>query len=126
MRATGWHDESGSGVVSTPLGVLVFLMFLLLAVQVTLHLSILTRANALAFDAATAAARGEDCAVIRARVESLGSNWNARMPTCSNGPPNAVVRVTGRSPALVVEVIGGITGLNTIVRDVQVRTEELQ
>lgn len=129
-----WSDESGSGVVSAPLSILVFLLFVFFAVQVMLHLSIVSRANALAFDLASAMARDEipclsppNSGPAQARADAFGSQWNATVADCERDDTGVTrVRITGESPALIVEAVGSVAGLNTIVREVTVRTEELR
>lgn len=126
MMHTPLTDEDGSSSIGSVFGVLMFLMFVMLAVQVTTHLATQSRVGAMAFDTASAVARGEkSCGQ---GVDELNASFSAWGGTSSCRPvgQDIVVRVTGDSPASAINAFGQVFSLDTIVREARVRIEEFQ
>lgn len=132
----GHADERGAGLISTASGVVVFLMFLLFAVQLLFSLYASSTVSAVTSDAAhRAAARGAPpLPVIEAEARSnLGRvgegaafDW-ATVDTDRDGADDTLVlEVVAAPPRVVPRSLGGTLGLGEIRRTVRVRLEELQ
>jgi hypothetical protein len=126
--------DRGSGLISTALGVLVFLLFLLFAVQLLFSLYAASTVTAVANDAAQrAAARSAPPLAIleseaRANLGQIGSeaafDWS-RDDTDGDGVDDTVVlQVIAAPPRFVPRSIGGAVGLGEIERTVRVRLEQ--
>lgn len=127
--------DRGSGLISTALGVLVFLLFLLFAVQLLFSLYAASTVTAVANDAAQrAAARSAPPLAIleseaRANLGQIGSeaafDWS-RDDTDGDGVDDTVVlQVIAAPPRFVPRSIGGAVGLGEIERTVRVRLEQV-
>ncbi len=122
------RDESGNGPMTSVGGVLMFLLFLLVTVQVSIHLFALSRATALTIDAATRIARddatcGDAEAFLRARFGEWGDEVEVTCHGDDDVSDQVVVRIAGPSPAPAVRGLGAIVGLDTVVREARVRNE---
>jgi hypothetical protein len=128
--------ERGAGLLSTAAGVVVFLVFLLFAVQLLFGLYASSTVNAVANDAAVRAASADapPLDVIEAQArESLGEVGRSASFTWSTGdadgdgdPDTVVLEVVARPPRFIPPSIGGAIGLDEIRRTVRVRQEEVQ
>lgn len=121
-------DQSGNGPMTSVGGVLMFLLFLLVTVQASIHLFALSRATALTVDAATRIARQEaTCADAEAFLRTRLGEWGDDVEvTCSGddvASEQVVVGVRGPSPAPALRGLGAIVGLDTVVREARVRNE---
>ncbi len=122
-------EQTGSSPLTSVFGIGVFLGFLLLAVQVLLHLFATSTVSAAAFDAAQlVAAEGDtSCGRAEAHADSLLGDYGSDVDfTCDDGAETVTVTITGPSPA---PLIGGFTewsGLGAIEREAQVRTEDFR
>ncbi|MGI8574507.1 MAG: hypothetical protein ACR2MA_04015 [Egibacteraceae bacterium] len=127
------HEEGGSGLVGTLVGVGALLLLVLLATHALVHLYTTSVVSAVAFDAARvvagsdgqaagAAAQAEAQArsLLGAQSERTQFHWR------SLGPDVVVLRVTARSPALLPETVARLTGLRAIDRTVRVRAERFR
>lgn len=128
------RDESGT-VVNAPAALLMFLGFLLLAVQISLHLFAVSTSTSVMFDVARKVAAGADsgsytCDMAREEVARRLGGWSADLDIGCRGdapPADAItVTVTGPSPAQVLAGFSSLTGLDTFDRQVQVRTERFR
>jgi hypothetical protein len=130
-RPTG---EAGAGLLSTAAGVVVFLVFLLFAVQLLFGLYASSTVTAVANDAATraASAQAPPLPVIEAEARaSLGAvgedatfEW-ALADTDADGVEDTVVlEVVATPPRFVPSSMGGAVGLGEVRRVVRVRTEQ--
>lgn len=117
-------DQDGSSPVTAVGGVLVFLAFLFLVVQVSVHLFASSMAGGVALEAANRAARGgpDGCADATTWARDRVAGWGAQV-TCSRGGAVAEVQVRGDSPAASLRLLSAVTGLDTITRSARVRLE---
>ena len=130
------HRDSGVGAISTAAGVLVFLCFLLGAVQLLFSLYATSTVTAVANDAAQrAAAQGApDLALIEADARaSLGAigdeaafDWALDDADGDGNEDTVVLRVTAAPPRFVPPSIGDGFGFGVIDRTVRIRIEEPQ
>ena len=127
-------SEEGAGLLSTAAGVVVFLVFLLFAVQLLFGLYSSSTITAVANDAATRAASADapPLAVIEAEARaSLGEvgktasfAWDVDDADGDGTSDTVVLAVTARPPRFIPPSIGGSIGLEEVRRVVRVRTEQ--
>jgi hypothetical protein len=128
-------EERGAGLISTAAGVLVFVVFLLFAVQLLFGLYAATTVTAVANDAAQRAAAfaAPPLQIIegdaRANLGQVGDEaeftW-AMADSDGDGESDTVVlRVVARPPRLVPASIGSSVGIGDIDRTVRVRLEQV-
>lgn len=130
------HGERGAGVISTAAGVLVFLVFLMGAVQLLFSLFASSTVTAVANDAARrAAAHGAPpLAMIeadaRATLGTVGDDatfaWTTDDADGDGADDTVVLRVVAHPPRFFPRSIGDGLGLTAIDRTVRVRVEEPQ
>jgi hypothetical protein len=128
--------ERGAGLLATVAGVVVFIAFLLFAVQLLFGLYATSTVNAVANDAATraAAADAPPLAVIEGQArESLGQvgdtasfGWSVDDADRDGEPDTVVLQVVARPPRFIPPSIGGAIGVDEVRRTVRVRLEEPQ
>ena len=129
------HDDRGAGLISTAAGVVVFLMFLLFAVQLLFGLYAASTVTAVANDAAQRAATASapplatveaDARATLGRIgEAADFAWS-RDDTDGDGVDDTVVlRVIAVPPRFVPRSMGGAVGLGAIERTVRVRIEQV-
>jgi hypothetical protein len=128
--------DDGTGLISTAAGVVVFLMFLLFAVQVLFSLYASSTVTAVASDAAHRAAgrAAPDLAVIEAEARSsLGRvgdeaefTWGTADSDGDGEADTVVLEVVAVPPRFVPRSLGGAVGFGEIRRTVRVRLEELR
>ena len=124
----------GTGLLSTAAGVVVFLVFLLFAVQLLFGLYASSTITAVANDAATRAASGDapPLSVIEAEArESLGDvgetatfDWALDDSDGDGAMDTVVLEVAARPPRFIPPSVGGSIGLDEIRRVVRVRAEQ--
>jgi hypothetical protein len=125
--------ESGAGLLSTAAGVVVFLVFLLFAVQLLFGLYSSSTVTAVANDAATRAASADapPLSVIEAEARSsLGEvgktatfEWGVDDSDGDGALDTIVLEVVARPPRFIPPSIGGSIGLDEVRRIVRVRSE---
>lgn len=135
-RAAPGRRDAGVGAISTAAGVLVFLCFLLGAVQLLFSLYASSTVTAVANDAAQrAAAHGApDLSLIEADARaSLGSigdeatfEWTLDDTDDDGNDDTVVLHVTAEPPRLVPPSIGNGLGFGVIDRTIRIRIEEVQ
>ena len=128
--------DGGAGLLSTAAGVVVFLVFLLFAVQLLFGLYASSTVNAVANDAAVRAASADapPLEVIEAQArESLGEvgaaaafRWATDDANRDGTPDTVVLEVVIRPPRFIPASVGGAIGLDEVRRTVRVRVEEVQ
>lgn len=124
-------DEEGASAVTAVFGVAIFLVFLLFAAQVLLHLYGTSTVTAVAFDSARLVAGrdgvspAEAEARARAALGSYGSDPALKF-TWQVDADAVVLRVDGPSPATLVTAVTGLAGLDAIEREVRVRVEDFR
>ena len=128
--------DRGAGLLSTIAGVVVFLVFLLFAVQLLFGLYASSTVNAVANDAATRAASEnappldviEDQA--RASLGEVGAAatfaWSADDTDRDGQADTIVLEVVANPPRFIPAMVGGVIGLEEVRRTVRVRIEEVQ
>lgn len=136
MRAQLPEEDRGAGLLSTAAGVIVFLVFLLFAVQLLFGLYASSTVNAVANDAAVRAASegSPSLDVIEAEARhnlgqvgaSASFTWDVEDADRDGEPDTVVLQVVARPPRFIPASIGGAVGLEEIRRTVRVRTEELR
>ncbi len=130
------RSERGAGLLSTAAGVVVFLVFLLFAVQLLFGLYASSVVTAVANDAVVRAASADapPLAVIEAEARrSLGEvgssaifDWATDDSDGDGVADTVVLEVVARPPRFIPRSIGGAIGLDEIRRAVRVRTEQVQ
>lgn len=135
MRRAAPADR-GAGLISTAAGVVVFLMFLLFAVQVLFALYASSTVTAVTNDAALRAAgrNAPPLAAIESEArESLGRVgdaasfvWSTVDTDGDDRDDTVVLEVTATPPRVVPPSIGGAVGLGTVARTARARIEEVQ
>lgn len=140
MSTTSWATssrragEDGAGIIGSIVGVLIFLLLLLFAVQVVVGLYATTVVSAAAYDAAKSVA-GADAA--RAPAAQADAEVTARRQIGAMGrrtefswagtDADAVrLAVTAPRPTLLPAALTGPIGLGDIVRRVRVRVERVR
>jgi hypothetical protein len=128
--------EAGAGLLSTVAGVVVFLVFLLFAVQLLFGLYASSTVNAVANDAAVRAASADapPLEVIEAQArETLGEvgesadfRWATDDVDRDGDADTVVLEVVTRPPRFIPRSVGGSIGLDEVRRTVRVRLEEVQ
>jgi hypothetical protein len=127
--------DAGAGLLSTAAGVVVFLVFLLFAVQLLFGLYASSTVNAAANDAATRAASAGAPALDRIEAdarESLGEigssatfDWSVEDTDGDGADDTVVLEVVADPPRFLPPSIGGSIGLDEIRRTVRVRREKV-
>lgn len=142
MRLRRSHDD-GAGLLSTSVGVLVFLTLLLLAVQVVFALYATSTLTAAAWDAARIAAGSDALAAGQAddgrgighgpRVEAerhlrsvLGDYADRVDVTWAEEADDVVLQVRARHPTFLPAPLRRAMGLDVVERTVRVRREGLR
>jgi hypothetical protein len=120
------RGETGTGVFATAAGMLVFLCFLMFAVELLLGLHAATVVTSVANDTARRAAA--DGAPPRGVLEadlasSLGRMGERAEITWGSEPDVVVLSVAVTPPRFVPASIGGAVGLDRVERTVRVRQE---
>lgn len=125
--------ERGAGLLSTAAGVVVFLVFLLFAVQLLFGLYATSTVNAVANDAATRAASAPDTpldaieAEARANLGEVGADasfaWSTDDVDGDGEADTVVLEVIARPPRFIPASVGGAIGVEEIRRTVRVRIE---
>ena len=131
---TGCDHERGAGLLSTAAGVVVFLVFLLFAVQLLFGLYSSSTITAVANDAATRAASADAPpltvieAEARASLGEVGRSasfvWDVDDSDGDGASDTVVLEVVARPPRFIPSSIGGSIGLDEIRRVVRVRSEQ--
>lgn len=126
-------DETGTGLVATVVGVAVFLVFLLLAVQTIFDLYARSAVGAAAFDAARVVAGSDAGATPAAQADAVA---NARDVLGHYGrdaafawrvtPDEVELTVSVHSPSLLPALLAQPLGLDRVDRSVVVRRERVR
>ncbi len=129
-------QDAGTGLISTASGVLVFLVFLLFAVQLLFGLYASSTVTAVANDAAQRAAASDAPPLdviesdARANLGRVGDEaqfaWSLDDTDGDGRDDTVVLRVIAVPPRLVPTSIGGVVGFGEIRRTVRVRLEGFQ
>lgn len=133
MTQPARSSERGAGVISTAAGLLVFLMFLLFAVQLLFALYASSTVTAVANDAVLRAAEAgaPDLALIEEQArrnlgrvgESATFHWETADTDADGVPDTVVLAVSADPPRFVPASVGDGVGLGSIVRTVRARIE---
>jgi hypothetical protein len=130
--------EHGNSPVTAVFGVMMFLLFLLLAAQTTIHLYGVSTSTAIMFDEARRVAASMhngtySCQQAEERVHERLGGWGERLQPaqCTGDDPDDPgdvirLRVRGPSPANLLAGVGNLAGLATFDRTVQVHKERFQ
>lgn len=132
------REERGTGLVGTLAGVIVFLVLLLFAVQLSVNLYATTTVTAAGFDAARLVASKEvdhadpgSVAAARMRGEArfrslMGAAGDRAVLHWSGGADTVRLQVTLHTPTILPRSFGGRVAFGRIDRTFEVRVEELQ
>jgi Flp pilus assembly protein TadG len=116
--------ERGVGILSSVFGLMFFLVFMLLAVQVMWSLYATSVVTAAAYDAGRVAARTGDPTAGEARFENTIGEYDADVAiTVPAGPGIVTVVVTGENPTVLPSRFARVLPFGTINRTVEVRNE---
>jgi hypothetical protein len=134
MAARG-RGDAGAGLLSTAAGVVVFLVFLLFAVQLLFGLYASSTVTAVANDAATraASANAPSLGLIEAEARaSLGEigrtasfDWGVDDADGDGINDTVVLELVASPPRFIPPSIGGSIGLDEVRRVVRVRAEHV-
>jgi len=135
--AAGPSAERGSGLIGTIAGVLVFLAFLLFAVQLLMNLYATSAATSAAFDGARMVAghrvdHADPAAMARARTDAearmrdeLGRFGDrATFDWSGSDGESVAVRIRAAAPHFLLPGLGAPLGFDQIDRTVRVRLED--
>ncbi len=134
---TGWgeraRDESGTGLLGTTVGFIIFLLFMFLGIHLLLHLYATSLTAGAAYDAATTVAsvnaegnRSGAAATAESDLRSaLGAWGNDVSVTWAIDTATVTVTVVGSAPSLLPPGLTDATGLD-IDKSVTVRIEEFR
>ena len=132
----GDDGDRGAGLLSTAAGVVVFLVFLLFAVQLLFGLSAASTVTAVANDAAVRAASAGAPPLERIEADArrnLGEvgaaasfTWSTEDADGDGVDDTVVLEVVARPPRFVPPSIGGAIGVDEIRRAVRVRLEQVE
>lgn len=130
------EPEKGAGLISTAAGVVVFLVFLLFAVQLLFAMYASSTVTAVTNDAAQRAASEGTGALelieadARRSMGAVGERatftWATDDSDGDGEPDTVVLRVVAVPPRFIPPSIGGAIGFGEIDRVVRVRQEQLQ
>jgi hypothetical protein len=130
------RSDRGAGLLSTVAGVVVFLMFLMFAVQLLFGLYASSTVTAVANDAAQRAAslNAPPLSLIEAEARrNLGHvgdtatfEWRVDDSDGDGVDDTVVLEVVARPPRFIPHSIGGSIGLDEVRRTVRVRAERTQ
>ena len=121
------RDEAGFGMLSSALGSIVALSFLLFSVHVMLSLYTRSVAGAAAFDGARIVAAGGSLRDARQRVDVLLGRLHPDVRVVPGGPGEIVLRVSVKSPGFSFPIAGNLLdSFRTVVREAHVRYERVQ
>lgn len=125
--------QSGTGLIATVTGTLVFLTLLLLAVQVMFDLYARSVVGAAAFDAArivagsdAGASAGSEVQAEAAARASLGRYGDHAHFVWSETSQDVVLTISVQSPSLLPALVGGPLRLDTVNRTAVVRREMIR
>ncbi len=134
---TGWgeraRDESGTGLLGTTVGFIIFLLFMFLGIHLLLHLYATSLTAGAAYDAATTVAsvnaegnRSGAAATAESDLRSALGGWgNDVSVTWAIDTATVTVTVVGSAPSLLPPGLTDATGLD-IDKSVTVRIEEFR
>ncbi len=116
--------ERGAGIVSSTFGLMFFLIFMLLAVQVLWSLYATTVVTGAAYDAGRLAARTGDASAGQARFESTIGSYDADVAiTVPPGEGVVTVVITGENPSMLPDRFATALPFATIERTIEIRNE---
>ena len=126
--------QRGTGLISTSVGFLVFMLMMLAAVQILFNLYATSMVTAAAHDAAREVAGfdsdADRCGAVPAAEASFrrslgdyGTSGHATLHWTCNNPDVVRVRVVARHPSVLPQRFTGLTSLAALDRTIEVRTE---
>ena len=129
---SGGRDERGAGLIATWAAFVVFLTFLLFAIQVLFHLYATSVVSGVGFDAArkVAGARGGQEAEVGAEQDArraLGHYGAGAVFDWTGTDDDVVVlRIRARNPGFVPATLGRVAGFAEVDRTFRVRVERFR
>jgi hypothetical protein len=133
------EDDRGTGLFGSIAGVLVFLAFLLFAVQLLFNLYATSVVTSVAYDSARIVATSgidftnatdlnQEKADAEQHARDLLGKYAARVTFAWTGTTDSVVRLSvhAQNPHFLLPVLGGTVGFDTIDRTVTVRVEKFR
>jgi Flp pilus assembly protein TadG len=123
------HDR-GAGLFSAAFGLVIFLAFLMLAVQVLVSLYATSVVTGAAYDAGRYAARTGDAGAAQARfARSVGGADVAASISIvngTNGPDQVIVTISGKAPTFLAGRFAADLPFGTIDRTIRIRGESFR
>lgn len=121
------HDERGSGLISTTVGLLMLMGLLLFSLHVLLALHTRTLVGAAAWDVARAIAveNAESTSTAQQRANTLIGKLNPKVDVSGSDSNTIVVSVSATSPGFLPGVTS-LDGLRKITRTVRIQREEFK
>lgn len=133
LHSGGSAGEEGTGLIASVVGVLVFLVLLLLAVQVLFDLYARSAVGSVAFDAARVVAGSDAGATVSAEADAernarddLGHYGQAASFTWAVDADNVQLTVSVHNPDLLPRLFTDGLGLDRVRRSVVVRRERVR
>lgn len=103
-----------------------FLVFVFMTVQTTVHLAAVSRGSAIALEAASRVARSTASCTEAAGWAEAQLTWGGVDAQCATTAEAISVRVVGPSPAGGLRLFGIVTNRATLDRTATVRIEQVQ
>jgi Flp pilus assembly protein TadG len=121
------HDERGSGLLSTTIGLLMLMGLLLFSLHVLLALHTRTLVGAAAWDVARAMSveDAESTSTAQQRANNLIGRLRPKVDVSASDSDTIVVSVSATSPGFLPGVTS-LDGLRKITRTVRMQREELK
>lgn len=117
------EDDRGAGLISTTLGFLFFLIFLLFAAQTLVGLYATTAISAAGYDAARVVATTGDAGQGQARFDALRGGYDASISFSRQGE-NIVATINGTNPTFLPESFAPALPFVSVDRQITIRVEE--
>ena len=123
-RARAPAPDRGVGILSSVFGLLFFLIFMLLAVQILWSLYATTVVTGAAYDAGRTAARTGDPGAGVARFENTIGTYDAEVSiVVPDGAGVVTVTITGENPTVLPARFASVLPFGSIDRTIEIRNE---
>jgi hypothetical protein len=120
----GRATDRGTGLFGSVFGLMIFLVFMLLAVQVLWSLYATSMVTGAAYDAGRAAARNGSAEAGMARFEHTVGGYDADVEISVPAGQGAVtVVITGQNPTMLPDRFARVLPFGTIDRTIEIRNE---
>ncbi len=118
------RGDRGTGLFGSVFGLLIFLVFMLLAVQVLWSLYATSMVTGAAYDAGRTAARTGSASAGEARFQNTVGGYDAEVSIdVPAGVGTVTVSLTGENPTMVPDRFARVLPFGTIDRTIEIRNE---